>query len=503
MKNKVQLITYVDRFGADALQDFGNLLTGELQGLFGGVHLLPFFYPFDGADTGFDPIDHTRVDERLGNWDDVLAISRHTNVIADLIVNHISSDSPQFQDYLTFGDESEHADLFVSFDGIFPEGATSKEILSIYSPRPRLPFSIKSFKDGSKRLLWTTFTPDQIDIDLETTAGREYLRNIIETFAASGISVLRLDAIGYAIKRRGASCFMLPETFDLIRQLSNDAHEFGMDVLVEVHSHYSKQIEVAKVADWVYDFALPPLILHSLFSRSSRAIKHWFSICPRNCISVLDTHDGIGMIDVARDAQAPSLAGLLSQSAIARLVESIHLNSKGASRRATGEGKFNLDSYQVNCTFLDALGGIENDYLISRLIQFFAPGIPQVYYVGLLAGNNDMAEFKRTGSGRDVNRRRYDLSEIRRHLEKPVVAKLLDLIRFRNSHPAFDGEFVLGDCSDKELILRRENGPHWAEMYVNLASREFKLRCSRNGGQKVATGFDGIENLTAAGPAAK
>ena len=498
MENKVQLIAYVDRFGAGTLRDLDRLLTRELQGLFAGVHLLPFFYPFDGADTGFDPIDHLRVDERLGNWDDVLAISRHTNVMADLIVNHISSSSPQFQDYLLGGDESEHADLFVSYDKVFPGGATSTDILSIYRPRPQLPFSIKTLKDGSKRLLWTTFTSGQIDIDLGTARGRRYLRNILETFAVSGVSVVRLDAVGYSVKRRGTNCFMLPETFELIKDISDEAHEFGMEVLVEIHSHYRKQIEIAKVSDWVYDFALPPLVLHSLFAGSSRAIKEWFSICPANCISVLDTHDGIGVTDVAADAQDPSLSGLLSPLEIARLVEAIHRNSNGSSRSATGDGKCNLDSYQVNCTYFDALGGIENDYLLARLIQLFAPGIPQVYYIGLLAGKNDMTEFRKTGSGRDVNRHNFDLAEIRQDLKKPVVSKMLDHIRFRNSHPAFDGKFVLKDSLDKELILRRENAHHWAELYVDLASKEFAVSCSPDGTKKVVNCHSGIRNATAA-----
>ena len=498
LKNKVQLIAYVDCFGAGTLRDLDSLLTRELQGLFAGVHLLPFFHAFDGVDTGFDPIDHLRVDERLGNWDDVRAISHHTNVVADLIVNHISSSSPQFQDYMIGGDESEHGELFVSYDRVFPGGATSKDILSIYRPRPQLPFSIKTLKDGSKRLLWTTFTSEQIDIDLETARGRRYLKNILKKFAVSGVSVVRLDAIGYAVKRRGTNCFMLPETFELIRDISDQAHKFGIEVLVEIHSHYSKQIEIARVSDWVYDFALPPLILHSLFAGSSRAIKKWLSICPGNSVTVLDTHDGIGITDVAADAQDPSLGGLLSPTESARLVETIHLNSNGSSRSATGDGKLNLDSYQVNCTYFDALGGIENDYLIARLIQLFAPGIPQVYYVGLLAGENDMTEFRRTGSGRDVNRRNFDLSEIRQDLKKPVVSKLLDVIRFRNSHPAFDGKFVLRDSLEKELILRRENAQHWAELHVDLASKEFTVSCSGDGARKVVHRLSGSRNVTAA-----
>ena len=495
LKNKVQLVAYVDRFGGGGLQSLSRLLEVELQSLFGSVHLLPFFHPIDGADTGFDPIDHTRVDSRLGDWADIRSIANHTDVIADLIINHISTNSPQFMNYLEAGEDSEYADLFVSFDRVFPGGATSEEMLSIYRPRPELPFSAKSLRNGSKRLLWTTFTPQQVDIDVESKSGRKYLIGVMQTFAAAGVRVLRLDAVGYAIKRRGTSCFMLPDTFELISTLREFAHDFNMEILVEVHSHYSTQIKLAEQADWVYDFALPPLVLHTLFSGDARALKKWLSICPSNCISVLDTHDGIGVIDVAGATDDATKSGLITSIELARLVETIHLNSNGSSRNATGEGKSNLDAYQVNCTYFDALGGIENDYLLARMIQSFSPGIPQVYYVGLLAGRNDLERFKVTGSGRDINRGRYNSNDIRRELNTPVVRKLLDLIRFRNSHPAFAGEFLLRQCRDHELTIRRENLQHWTELRIDLTAKRFQLSCSWQGGQKTVTDSSELAQL--------
>ena len=478
MKDRVQLIAYVDRFGDGDLSSLGELLTGPLQGLFGCVHLLPFFYPIDGADTGFDPIDHTVVDGRLGEWDDIRTIAAHTDVMADLIVNHISTASREFRDYLEKGEESGFAELFVSFGDIFPDGAMETEILEIYRPRPLLPFSPKTLRDKSKRLFWTTFTPEQVDINIQSDAGRRYLSNIMETFPSNGIRALRLDAVGYTVKQRGTSCFMLPRTMDLIGELVDEAKSHGMEVLVEVHSHYSTQIELARYVDWVYDFALPPLILHTLFSGNAKAIKRWFSICPHNCISVLDTHDGIGVIDVAAATGEPDQAGLLSTAELEELVETIHRNSRGVSREATGDGKSNLDSYQVNCTYYDALGRKDDDYLLARLIQLIGPGIPQIYYVGLMAGENDVMAFRKTGSGREVNRGRYALPAICRQVEKPVVAALLGMIRFRNAHPAFGGRFSVEGSCDRELVLRREKTQHWIELRVDVATRKFLLAFS-------------------------
>ncbi|MFM2119131.1 MAG: hypothetical protein RL722_599, partial [Pseudomonadota bacterium] len=192
MKNQVQLITYVDRLGGGGLRDLAALLRGPLAGLFGGVHLLPFFHPIDGADAGFDPIDHTLVDPRLGDWQDIHALTEQVDVMADVIVNHMSSDSPQFADYARRGAASPYAGLFLTYDSVFPQGATEAELLAIYRPRPGLPFTFAALADGSKRLLWTTFTGQQVDIDVSHPQGQAYLDGILKTFAANGIRMVRL-----------------------------------------------------------------------------------------------------------------------------------------------------------------------------------------------------------------------------------------------------------------------------------------------------------------------
>ena len=129
MKNQPQLIAYVDRFSGAGLREFQSLLQGPLKGAFGGAHLLPFFHSIDGADAGFDPIDHTRVDPRLGTWDDVRALGEHVEIMADLIVNHISSRSPQFLDYDQHGDESPYAGMFLNYTTVFAEGAREADLL--------------------------------------------------------------------------------------------------------------------------------------------------------------------------------------------------------------------------------------------------------------------------------------------------------------------------------------------------------------------------------------
>ena len=489
MKNQVQLITYVDRLGGGGLAALQALLLGPLQGVFGGVHLLPFFHPIDGADAGFDPIDHTQVDPRLGDWADIRRLTQHIDVMGDVIVNHMSSASPQFRDYAKRGAASPHAGLFLTMDTVFPHGATESDLLAIYRPRPGLPFTPVTLADGQRKLLWTTFTATQLDIDVHHAQGAAYLQGILQTFADNGIRVVRLDAVGYAIKKAGASCFMMPETLAFIDAFAAQARALGVEVLVEVHSHHQRQIEIASRVDWVYDFALPPLVLHGLFFKTAQPLKAWTRMRPNNALTVLDTHDGIGIIDIGADAaDRQGRPGLVPPHELDALVEHIHTNSRGASRQATGAAASNLDLYQVNCTFHEALGRDDRAYLLARAIQFFLPGVPQVYYVGLLAGDNDLALLVKSGVGRDINRHHYAAGEVQQALARPVVQRLLRLIRLRNTHAAFGGQFTLLDTDAQTLGLHWQQGAHTAALHVNLASLNATLQTSHDSG--LMQGFD-------------
>jgi sucrose phosphorylase len=476
MKNQVQLITYVDRLSGGGFQALRALLDGPLSGVFGGAHLLPFFDPIDGADAGFDPIDHTAVDPRLGTWADVRALGESVEIVADLIVNHTSSGSPQFLDFSRNGARSPYAGMFLTYDRVFPRGATEADLLAIYRPRPTLPFTLTPLLSGEKRILWTTFNPQQVDIDVADPRADAYLGSILGRFQACGIRMIRLDAVGYAIKKPGTSCFMMPETFEFIAALTARARALGIEVLVEVHSHYLKQVGIARQVDWVYDFALPPLVLHALYTADPHPLAAWLSISPRNAVTVLDTHDGIGVIDVGADADGTP--GLLPPAAIDALVETIHTRSGNESRQATGGAARNLDLYQVNCTFYDALGRNDDEYVLARALQFFAPGIPQVYYVGLLAGTNDMALLERSGVGRDINRHYYTAGEIDAALGTRVVQRQIDLIRFRNTHPAFAGTVDVQTPHDRALAITWRHDAEWATLDVDLSTRRASIACT-------------------------
>jgi len=446
MTTGVRLLTYADRLGGD-LAALRAVLDGPLADAV-GVHILPFYTPFDGYDTGFDPVDHAAVDARLGTWNDVRAIAESREVTADIIVNHVSADSAEFVDWQARGAASDAHGMFLTFDAVFPHGADEASITSFYRPRPGLPFTAYTVA-GERRLVWTTFMPSQIDLDVRHPAALAYLDRVVNAIASAGVSVVRLDAVGYAIKTPGSDSFMTKHTLEFVSEIAARLRARGLRVLVEVHAHYSQQLAIAPLVDLVYDFALPPLLLHALDSESSDRLAHWIDIRPHNAVTVLDTHDGIGVIDAGPSGERE---GLLSHDEMARLFAVADRATGGHSTLASVVPQWASIPHQINATFPSVVDD-DLDYLLCRAVQFFVPGEPQVYYVGLLNGRDDRALFQSTGQGRDVNRHRYSTEEFVAALAQPVPQSILGLMRLRRDSPAFGGEFRAERESDHALAL--------------------------------------------------
>ncbi len=446
----VQLLAYADRLGGD-LRGVRDLLRSGPLSVFSGVHLLPFFVPFDGDDAGFDPVDHGTVDPRLGTWDDVRALAADgAHITADLIVNHVSADSAEFLDWLARGPESPSDGMFLTFDAVFPDGAHEADVTAFHRPRPGLPFTPYQHADGTRRLVWTTFMPTQVDLDVHHPAAREYLSRILRTLRGGGVSTVRLDAVGYAVKTPGTDSFMTEHTLAFVEEITALAHTEGLQVLVEVHAHHTQQAEVAVLADLVYDFALPPLLLHALATGTTERLRHWLDIRPENAVTVLDTHDGIGVIDAGPSGERP---GLLSAQEMADVFADADRRTRGESALASAKVAWATLPHQINSTFYSVLGEDPITYLLARCVQVFVPGRPQVYYVGLLAGSNDMARFARSGQGRDVNRHHYTAAELAEALTGEVTRAQLGLVALRTEHPAFGGRFTARELAPGRLEL--------------------------------------------------
>lgn len=485
VENKVGLITYAERFGCGYISDFNRIIDKNFKDLFGHIHLLPTIFPHGGKDAGFDCITHLDINRRLVEkdqygWEAIKDITgkdrqeKGIDLMVDVIINHLSAKNPMFQDVLKKGEKSKYWNSFLRKDSDFDGNVFSEaDLEKIYRPRPGKPFTEYTLNNGEKIEFWTTFSPQQIDVNFKDEDIQDYFEKTLKTLDNNGVKLIRLDAAGYIAKKPGTKCFLIPESYEYIKEFSQKAKELKMDVLVELHHPYEKILNLAKrVEDYgdVYDFQLPPLILDGIFRDDARNIKSWLEKRPDNVYTVLDTHDGIGIIDSK---------GLLSTSEEEdkdrrdNLIQTIHKNTKKNSEKVSGGNANNLDIYQINTTFYDALGRDDRSYLMARAIQFFTPGIPQIYYTGLLAGENDMKLLYYTFEGRDVNRHYYTEKEIKEALEKPAVQKQIELIKFRNNHPAFDGEFEVKETKNNVLYLNWKNGDNYAYLWADLKDKSY------------------------------
>lgn len=467
IKNQAMLITYADSLGKD-LKDLKKVLEGPLKGTVGGVHILPFF-PSSG-DRGFAPMDYTKVDPVFGNWEDIEALSADYYLMFDFMINHISAQSPYFLDFLEKKDDSEYAALFIRYKHFWPNGEpTAEDVDLIYKRKPRAPYRIATFADGTEEKVWCTFDEEQIDLDVTTEVTRQFIKDNLEKLAKHGASIIRLDAFAYANKKIGTNCFFVePDIWEMLHFPRQLLAPQDIEILPEIHEHYTIQQKIAVQNYYVYDFALPMLVLHALYSGKVNRLVHWMEICPRKQFTTLDTHDGIGVVDVK---------DLLSDTEIEETREALYANGANVKKIYSTEAYNNLDIYQINCTYYSALGNDDQSYLLARVLQCFAPGIPQIYYVGLLAGENDIELLESTKEGRNINRHYYTLEEIERTVERPIVQSLFKLLKFRNTSLAFDGTFSVKMIDDNQMriIWSNESDDVKAQLDANLKEKTFSI----------------------------
>jgi len=471
MKNEIMLITYPDSLGKN-LNELDYVLEKYFRDAIKGVHILPF-YP-SSADRGFAPTTYSEVDKKFGNWNDLLKISDNFILMYDIMLNHISKSSKYFSDFIKNKNKSEFYDYFIKYSEFWPNGEpTQEQINLIYKRKPRAPYIDVEFDDGSKDKIWCTFDEEQVDLDITKEATREFIKESIIGLIKNGAKIIRIDAFAYVTKKVDTNCFFVePDTWEILEYVNNIAIGSGAIILPEIHEHYLIQLKLAERGYYVYDFALPMLVLHALYSNNKENLINWMKIAPKNQFTTLDTHDGIGVVDVK---------DLMSDEDVEFTKESLYLKGGSAKKIYSSEKYNNLDIYQINCTYYSALGDNDKAYLLSRAIQFFSPGIPQVYYVGLMAGKNDIELLEKTKMGRNINRHFYNLNEIENEIKRPVIQSLLKLMKFRNDYKVFDGEMEIVDTNSKnDLIVKWFDENNYAILEANLKTYDFLLCMKKN-----------------------
>jgi len=465
IKNGIMLITYSDSLGRN-LKELSDILKEYFSDSVEGVHILPFFP--SSADRGFAPMTYMQVDSEFGNWDDINKIAKDHPLMFDFMVNHISRSSEYFKDFQLKKDESCYAGLFLRFKDVWPDGEPpASDIDIIYKRKPRAPYIDVHFNDGTTEKVWCTFDEEQVDLNPVSEETKEFFKENLINLAKQGASLIRLDAFAYAVKKPGTNCFFLePEIWELLESIKAIVEPFGVEVLPEIHEHYTIQQKIAERGYWVYDFALPMLVLHALYSGRTDRLAHWLRICPKKQFTTLDTHDGIGVVDVY---------DLLSEEEIEATKGNLYAKGANVKRIYSSVAYDNLDIYQINCTYYSALGDNDNAYILARAIQFFAPGIPQIYYVGLLAGANDIELLESTKIGRNINRHYYTKNEVEQNIKRPVVKRLLKLMKFRNVCQAFDGSIEVLESGNDMTIKRTGINGNKATLKANLTNHDFTI----------------------------
>ena len=449
IQNKTMLITYSDSLGNN-LKDLYTNLEEHFGDAIGGVHLLPFF-PSTG-DRGFAPVDYDEVDPAFGDWEDVKRLGEKYYLMFDFMINHISRQSKYYKDYQEKHEASEFKDLFLNWDKFWPENRpTQADVDLIYKRKDRAPKQEIVFEDGSVEHLWNTFGEEQIDLDVTKEVTMEFIRKTIQHLASNGCDLIRLDAFAYAVKKLDTNDFFVePNIWDLLDKVRDIAAEYGTELLPEIHEHYSIQFKIADHDYYVYDFALPMVTLYTLYSSRTERLAKWLKMSPMKQFTTLDTHDGIGVVDVK---------DILTDEEIDYASNELYKVGANVKRKYSSAEYNNLDIYQINSTYYSALGDDDVKYFLARLIQAFAPGIPQVYYVGLLAGKNDLKLLEETKEGRNINRHYYSNEEIAEEVQRPVVKALLNLFSFRNRSEAFDleGTIDVKTPTAHSIVIKRQN----------------------------------------------
>ncbi|SFJ71103.1 sugar phosphorylase [Celeribacter neptunius] len=420
----------------DLLRDF---LNRYLRGTVHGVHILPFF-PFT-SDDGFAVTDYRAVNSQLGDWADIQRIGSEFRLMSDLVLNHVSSMSTWFSEYRQ-GHEP--------YDKFFVEATPEDDLSQVVRPRTSPLLREVNTANGPKHV-WCTFSHDQIDVDFKNPEVLlEFLR-IMRLHMDNGVRIIRLDAVAFVWKELGTSCIHLPQTHAIVRlmRLLCDYAEERVVLLTETNVPNAENLSYfgnRNEAHMIYNFSLPPLLLHALLSGTSTYLNKWVMRMPPaqlGCayLNFSASHDGIGV----RGAE-----GLLEPEELGQVIKCVRDFGGLVSMRALPDGS--EKPYELNITYFDALKGTidggEDDWQIDRFIcsqtiVMSLEGVPAFYIHSLLATHNDHAGVEKTGVNRAINRHRWDYPELRALLDDPesqnaqVLSEMKRRIGIRTAQKAF------------------------------------------------------------------
>ncbi len=437
------LITYADQVRESntlPLRTLADFCNRHLSGVVSGIHLLPF-YP-SSSDDGFSVVDYRQVDPALGDWTDVARVGRNFRLMFDGVINHVSARSAWFQAFLR--DDPIYRDYFIVVDG-------DPDLSQVVRPRA-LPVLTSVVTPSGEKKVWTTFSPDQIDLNYHNP---DVVLDIIDTlllYIERGAEFIRLDAIAYLWKEIGTTCIHLPQTHRVIQLLRAVLDEVAPQVLLITETNVPHQDNVAYFGDGeneaqlVYNFALPPLILHTFHTGDARILAKWAANLSLPSKSVtffnfLASHDGIGL-NPARS--------ILSDDDIDALVVRALAHGGLVSYKHNPDGT--RSPYELNINYFDALSDPQvQEPLALQIDRFVAAhasmlsliGVPGLYFHSLFGSRGWLEGVPLTGHNRSINRQKIERATLEQELNDPtsrqqrVFARLKQLLQARASSTAF------------------------------------------------------------------
>lgn len=441
-QDDVFLITYGDQFyedGETKLTIFNKMYQQFFSDTFPIVHFLPFF-PYS-SDDGFSVIDYEQVNPEIGDWADVQVMNRNARLMFDFVCNHMSAKSNWFQGYLN--NRTSYKDFFIESD-------PSIDLSMVTRPRTSPLLSEFVDLDGKIRNIWTTFSDDQVDLNFANPKVLLRMVDVLLFYVDQGADFIRLDAVGFLWKKAGTSSIHLPETHKIIQLFRSIVEEVAPGTILITETNVPHQDNISYFGDgtneaqMVYQFPLPPLVLHAIRTGNTSYLQKWVNeiYLPTEEVSFfnfLASHDGIGLNPIR---------GIIDEAEILDLVASIEKEGALVNYKQNPDGSFS--PYEINTTYIDALSNQSDEdelrlkrFMVAHSILLTIIGIPAVYVQSILGGRNYYEGVEKTGANRTINRQKYKASEICDSLLKSgsfrnqVYRELQELIQLRRSEEAF------------------------------------------------------------------
>lgn len=448
-----------------------DILKEKLADIISDVHLLPMF-PYT-SDDGFSVVDYYQIQERLGDWNDIAQLAHQNRLMFDFVVNHMSQSSEWFQNFLN--NQSDFQEAFVEYDENFD---VSKVV------RPRVSPLFHDYQlDQDKKRVWTTFSEDQVDTNVRDPKMLARLTEVLLNYSALGATSIRLDAIGFMWKSSGTTCMHLPQTHEIVKLWRTLLDYFAPNTQIITETNVPHQENISYFgnddeANQVYQFPLPPLVLHTFISGNAQKISDWAKTIHQvsakaTYFNFLASHDGIGLRPVEN---------ILSEKEINQMVAHVEENGGKVSMKTNTDGTQSV--YEMNINYSEALKDIAHPeetpqkMLAAHAILLSVIGVPAIYYHSIFGSKNDYQGLNDSGINRRINRQKLEKNQLYQELQTDAYRQRIyhgisELIKIRKNNSVFspynDQEIL--DLDTRLFAVRRSSKAGSIVSVVNI-SRE-------------------------------